>query len=168
MSGGSKSKNKGSGAERALALILSEVFGKKFIRSASSGAYLGGTNIFRKNGLSSGQISNLKSDICPPDELRHIVVESKFYASFAFHQLFDENKQLDEWIAQVLVGVDPGDIWMVAIKINRLGWFICTPFDIKYILKNHFIYDSKYGKMIVSQLLPFLKDNQHILEIKPE
>jgi len=168
MSGGSKSKNKGNSGERMLCSILEKVFGLKFLRSNSSGAFLGQSNVWRKKELDASQISNLKSDIVCPEKLRHLVFECKNYANFSFHQLYDENKQLDEWIKQVLVGLDPGDVWIVCMKFNRLGWWICIPYNESYILKSHTIYYSKFGKVVISQLLPFLEDNKNVLEIKPK
>lgn len=165
MAGGSKSKNKGSNAERELCKMLSEIFEHKFVRAALSGAWLGGKNIHRKDGLSAGQIASMKSDISPPDALRHLVIESKFYSSFLFHQLLtNENKQLDEWIKEVLVGAEDHETWFIAMKFNRLGWYICIPYSDEYIKKSHTIYNSaKYGKMLICQLEEFLIDNKTIL-----
>lgn len=170
MAGGSKSKNKGSNAERELCKILTDTFGQKFVRAALSGAWLGGKNIHRKTGLSAGQVASMKSDISPPDSLRHLVIESKFYSSFLFHQLLtNENKQLDEWIKEVLVGAEPHETWLIAMKFNRLGWYICIPYDEAYEKKSYTIYDStKYGKMLICQLEEFLLSNKNILEVSKQ
>lgn len=52
MAGGSKSKNKGNSYERDLGKFLAEVYGGSFIRSANSGAFVGGKNAFRRSTMS--------------------------------------------------------------------------------------------------------------------
>src|SRR5690606_18510619 len=97
---------------------LSELFGGSFIRSANSGAFIGGKNAARKSNLSEGQIKGLKGDIVPPDDMPRLVLEAKFYADFRFHQLLQPGPQpvLDEWIAQAMDAIDEGDLWFVCFK----------------------------------------------------
>ena len=169
MAGGSKSKNKGSGAERELCKMLAEVFGGSFIRSNNSGAFVGGKNVFRKANLTATQNLNMKGDIVTPDELSHLCIESKFYAAFSFHQLLSGScAQLDEWIAQNLHVMDEKDICLIMFKINRLGWYVATPPNEKYVLTSYANYIGKHGTFVVSQLEPFLKDNKGVLEMRPE
>ena len=52
----SKSKTKGSSFEREVAKDLSELYEDSFVRTPSTGAYVGGTNVIRKERLSEGQI----------------------------------------------------------------------------------------------------------------
>lgn len=164
MAGGSKSKNKGSGAERELCKFLGEVFDGSFIRSANSGAYVGGKNAFRKQTLSEGQVKNLKGDIVPPDFMPKLVLESKFYADFRFHQLMQPGPtpQLDTWIAQCLDAVDEGDLWMVAFKINLRGWYVAVPecFLKDFVFGNHCMYTGEHGTFCVTDLKEFFTRNK--------
>ena len=48
----SKSKNKGKSWERDVCLFLSDLYNESFIRVPGSGAFIGGTNQFRKDYLS--------------------------------------------------------------------------------------------------------------------
>ena len=52
----SKSKTKGKSWERDVCLFLSELYNQSFIRVPGSGAFIGGSNQFRKETLSDEQI----------------------------------------------------------------------------------------------------------------
>lgn len=121
----SKGKNKGNSGERQIADFLTRTFGEKFMRVPNSGALLGGANAHRKQQLDEQQISMFKSDIIPPSSMRKLVIESKFYSEFPFHKLAQNQPIpiLNKWIDQTLQTVDPGDLWMVVIRINRKGSF---------------------------------------------
>jgi len=160
--GGKASKIKGSNFERELAKTLSEIFKGSFIRSPSSGAYVGGKNAFRKNALSEGQIKNAKGDLVPPDFMNRLTIECKNYASFKFHQIMMPGycAQLDNWISQTLDCIDPGDIWFVCFKITRLGWFVAVPIGNDYVFGNHCIYQGEYAKVYVTELKTFFETNK--------
>ena len=83
----SKSKTKGSSFEREVAKELSDLYNESFVRTPSSGAYIGGSNVARKEVLSEGQIQSFRGDIIPPDDWKYFNVECKSYADFPFHQL---------------------------------------------------------------------------------
>jgi hypothetical protein len=53
---GSRSKTKGSSWEREIAKYLSEQHAASFIRAPHSGAYIGGTNVIRRQTLDQSQI----------------------------------------------------------------------------------------------------------------
>jgi len=123
----SKSKNKGKSWERSVCLILSELYNDSFIRVPGSGAFIGGTNEFRKETLSTEQIKLSRGDIIPPLNFPHFLAECKNYADFPFHQLLANNtiKLLDTWIAQVEHDViSENDVWLLFIKITRKGEFV--------------------------------------------
>lgn len=164
MAGGNSSKNKGSGAERELAKFLSELFDGSFIRSPGSGAYIGGLNNFRKAHLSAGQIGTVKGDLVCPDFMPKMVIESKFYKEFRFHQLFQPGPcaQLETWIAQCGDVVDPGDFWLIAIKINLLGWSIVIPeeFIDAFLFENFVDYTGPQGRFYVTELKSFFENNR--------
>lgn len=160
---GSKSKNKGKSGERELAKIFEGIFKGSFIRVPNSGAYIGGKNAFRVEVLSDGQIRNVKGDIIPPDFMPKLVLECKFYADFPFHSLMTEKTIpiLEAWIEQTTEVLDKDDIWFLAFKINRRGWFIVMD-DHRaenYTIKNH----AKYGAYVITEMKEFLKNNKDII-----
>jgi len=121
----SPQKTKGSGWERAIAAHLSELFGSVFLKTSGSGAYVGGTNASRKQSLDESKIRHFKGDIIPGEDLQLLNIEAKFYQDFPFHQLLTtECKTIDQWISQLLISADPGDINLLAMKFNRKGSFI--------------------------------------------
>jgi hypothetical protein len=142
----SPSKNKGSGFEREVAKFLSELYSESFIRAPGSGAYTGGSNSHRKQVLHEGQIRSFKGDIIPGESFTRFNAECKFYADFQFHQLFDESRQLETWLSQLLAAGDPQDMNMLFMKFNRRGRYVAVqathPWDISC---NHVIYNSVTG-----------------------
>lgn len=119
------SKNKGNTWEREVAKFLSSLFNESFIRSPSSGAFVGGSNAFRKDTLSESQLTMSKGDIVPPDTMLKLNIEAKFYGDMSFHQLIDNDcPQLNNWIDQSNFTSDAGDISFVIFKINRKGSWV--------------------------------------------
>ena len=122
----SKSKTKGSSFEREIAKELSDLYSESFIRTPSSGAYVGGSNVARKDFLSEGQVQSFRGDIIPPDDWKYFNVECKSYADFPFHQfLYDgEIRLLEEWTAQLLDVSEDKDLNLLILKFNRKGKYI--------------------------------------------
>lgn len=119
------SKNKGNTWEREVAKFLSSIFKESFIRSMSSGAFVGGLNAHRKDTLSESQITMSKGDIIPPDNMLKLNIEAKFYGDMSFHQLIDNDcPQLNSWIDQSNFTADTGDISFIIFKINRRGSWV--------------------------------------------
>lgn len=164
MAGGSKSKNKGNEGERELCKILTGIFNGPFMRSANSGAYVGGKNAFRRGNMSENQVRNTKADIIPPDFMPMLVLEGKWYKEFRFHQLMQPGPQpqLDEWIGQTIEAVDPGDLWMVCFKINLRGWYVSVPelFFNDFVFGNHCMYTGIHGTSKVTDLKEFFNTNK--------
>lgn len=161
----SKSKDKGAAAERELCKLLGGVFGGSFIRSANSGAFVGGKNAYRRETLSQTQALGAKADIVPPDFMPGLVVESKWYKDFPYHNLITPGPipLLDGWIAQTLDAVDPGDFWMLCFRANRRSWVVC--FDAEhvdqFVLNNRVVYTDAQGrKHIVTDLEAFVTENR--------
>ena len=77
----SKSKTKGKSWERDVCLFLSELYDESFIRVPGSGAFIGGSNQFRKETLSTEQIKLSRGDIIPPNDYPYFLVE---YQSIIF------------------------------------------------------------------------------------
>lgn len=160
----SASKNKGSGFEREFAKFLTGVFGLPFMRASGSGAYIGRKNAFRKQHMSENQIRAAKSDIISPDELPLLVLETKFYKDFRFHQLFnnEECPQLNEWIDQVEATIDTGDVWFVVFKINLRGIYVAvsSQFSESMIFKNHCQYQYKKQVFKITEAKSFFETNK--------
>lgn len=87
------------------------------------------------------QISYFKSDLIPPSHMQKLVIESKFYKSFPFDKLAGNKRiaQLDKWVEQILLTVEPEDLWFLVVRINRKGTWAC--FDRKWLpefqMRNH-------------------------------
>ena len=126
----SKSKQKGKGWERDVCLFLSDLYNESFIRVPGSGAFIGGTNQFRKEYLSEEQIKLSRGDIIPPVKYPFFLAECKNYAEFPFHQLISKERivLLDSWIEQVEHDVtSENDLWLLFIKITRKGAYVLYP-----------------------------------------
>lgn len=158
----SKAKQKGSSWEREICNILSTKLGGSFTRSMNSGAYIGGSNSFRKGKLAKNQISAMKGDIIPPDEMPYLNIEAKNYKDIPFHQLIDGCcKQLDGWIDQTEEPADENDISFTIFKITRRGsWIVyreemCDEFDIE----SHVVYIKSGVRYIITSFEKFVEDN---------
>lgn len=162
----SASKIKGSGFEREIAKYLSNLYGESFIRAPNSGAYVGGTNNHRKQALHEGQIRSFKGDIIPGESFVNFNAEAKFYADFQFHQLFNESKQLESWIKQLMTASDPDDLNILFLKFNRKGRYVAVQENINWKLSyNHFVYHSDhYGTWIICDLEKFFTVNLHMVK----
>lgn len=166
---GSKSKNKGKSWERDVANFLSSLYGESFIRTPSSGAYIGGKNSVRKNFLHEGQVRSMKGDITPPSNWKHFNVECKNYADFPFHQLFSNTKIpfLEDWIKQLLDAADTGDFNFIMMKFNRKGKFILFPYILipQIQVKRHISYISeKYNSWAFTGFDEFWQNNKDTIK----
>jgi len=123
---GRKSKNKGKSYERDVANFLSELYGESFTRVPYSGAFVGGQNIKRTATLSEDQTRGYKGDIHPGPSFPKLVIEAKNYAEFSWPSLAlnKSSAQLDDWIQQSIDSCEPGDMWLLCIKITRQGQFV--------------------------------------------
>lgn len=161
------SSAKGKTAERELCKLLGEAFDGSFIRSANSGAFIGGSNAFRKETLSEGQIRGVKGDIIPPDFMPNFAIESKHYKDFAYHQLLvGPVPMLDAWVDQHHEVLDENDFWLVAFKTNRKPWIavIEARFADELISTNKLFYTTASGiKCVVCSLDDFLKHNRALV-----
>lgn len=160
----SKAKAKGSSWEREICNKLGEIFGLSFTRSMNSGAFIGGTNSVRKGFLAKGQISAMKGDIIPPDEMPFLNIEAKNYKDIAFHQIIDGCcKQLDGWINQTEEPADEGDISFTIFKITRKGSWVAFEAGLRdqFVIGSH-VYYIKDGKTpyIVTTFEEFFRTNK--------
>jgi len=158
-----KGKAKGNTGERKIADFLTKLYDAKFIRVPNSGAFLGGSNNFRKASLDEGQIASFKADLIPPSHMRKLVIESKFYSDFPFHNLMKnaDIPLLDKWIAQAKASADYGDFWVVVFRINHKGSFVVFDYEHypKFSLGNH----VKYHSNIVTDFEQFFTENKETI-----
>ena len=171
---GSRSKTKGSSWERDIAKYLSEQHNASFIRASHSGAYIGGSNNFRKKILDQSQIKNFKGDIVPPETWVNFNAEAKNYADFPFHLLFQGVvPQLEQWLDQLMAVAQAHDFNILIMKFNRKGSFIAhQPTPSLILNSNHLLYKSKHhGSWIIQDFKTFWSTNsktiQHICENRP-
>lgn len=157
---GKNVKAKGNNGERKVADFLTNLYGQKFTRVPNSGAFIGGSNSFRRIGMDAGQIAIFKADLIPPSNMRKLVIESKFYKDFSFHNLIKNNDlpMLDKWISQAKDSIDAGDLWFVVFRINHKGTF--AVFDQEHLQKfkldNYCIYKTN----IVTEFETFFSNNK--------
>jgi hypothetical protein len=166
MAGGNRSKDKGSTGERELCKLLGTIFEGSFIRVPNSGSFIGGKNAARREVLSEGQVRGAKGDIIPPDFMPKLVLESKWYKEFRFHNLMKPGPVplLDAWIAQTLEAVQPGDLYFICFKVNGRGRYVAAPYDPAYVVGNHCVYQSVSGKFLVTELEPFFSENRDLIK----
>lgn len=162
---GANSRVKGKNGERELCRLLTGIFSGSFVRVPNSGAAVGGKNIVRRGTLSKLQERSFRGDIIPPDHLPHLVIESKSYAGFRFHQLLRPGPcpLLDDWIAQTMQVIDDGDQWFVAFKVTRVGWYVAVPESEEYQFGNYAVYQGKKGRFRITELLTFFQTNRNLI-----
>ena len=165
----SKSKTKGKSWERDVCLFLSELYNQSFIRVPGSGAFIGGSNQFRKETLSDEQIKLSRGDIIPPEHYPYFLAECKNYADFPFHQLILRNDiaLLDSWIDQVEHDVtSEKDVWLLFVKVTRKGQYVL--FDTNHLGDKLFQlpYGVKYKKYWFCDMDYFFKCFKDEFEMK--
>lgn len=122
----SKQKIKGSTFEREVAKDLTARYGENFVRTIGSGAFVGGSNRFRKDTLTENQARHHKGDVTPPDSFFRMNMECKSYNDLLFHQIIQGScGQLDTWIEQTHDAADEGDLNVITIKVTRKGKYVC-------------------------------------------
>ncbi len=144
----SKSKAKGGSWERDVANFLTALYSSPFMRVPNSGAYTGGINAARKSTMSEGQIRHMKGDIVPPDHWRHLNCECKNYAEFPFHRLLIDGPVplLEDWLGQIMLAADPGDVNILFFKITRVGKFVAFETHQPFLSNRHLDYTDKNNK----------------------
>ena len=163
----SKSKTKGSSWERDIVKDFSRIFNSSFLRTPSSGAFLGKSNKVRKEILHDGQIRIMKGDIIPPDNWKYFNCEAKNYADFPFHQLIqDECKQLETWLSQLMDVSDPDDLNILIFKITRKGKYVAVQNNIDWDHSSPYIYykSSTHNDWKIFDYDNFLEYNASLIE----
>ena len=164
----SSQKAKGSAFEREVAKFLSELYGESFIRNISgSGAYVGGKNFHRTATLSEQQILSTRGDIHCPESFSNLNIECKSYADLAFHQLFEESKQLEGWLEQMMTVSDQHSLNVLCFKITRRGRYVAVQSHVDWNLSsNHLLYRSKkHDSWYVMSFESFFADNKDLVDL---
>lgn len=126
------SKNKGNTNERKIAKLLSEALDPfKFIRVASSGAFLGGKNFaVRENLFSDDAAQNYIGDIvCTNEKVVNkkfrFVIEAKHYKTpDSFESLFTGKHKVYGWLDEVSIDcVKVNKDGIVIFKWNNTSYF---------------------------------------------
>ena len=162
----SRGKAKGNSWERELAGILAENFNLPFQRVPNSGAFLGGSNSFRRSNLDSKQERIITCDLIVPEQLNMLSFECKFDKTFDYHLLYGRNLQLEGWIDQAKDGCNSNQIWFLCIKANRrapLIVFSCPHF-LEFLSKHNYgTYNFKDQTVYVTDLKNFITANKDLL-----
>lgn len=158
---GTKSKAKGKRGEQIICTFLSEQLGGNFQRVPGSGAYLGGKNQVRAQYMSESQQLLAKGDIIPPDNLKHLVLESKNYKDFPFQNLMKEKDipQLEDWVSQVQHDASEDDLWFLIFKIDRKGSFIVFDQKHPFVVKN----SVHYKHYVITEFENFVIANKDLI-----
>lgn len=167
------SKSKGNSYERRIANLFADEFDDTFRRVPMSGAFTGGINIHRVQGLREDVKEGLTGDIISPKwfpasvEVKAYADEPKFH-----HVLQGKSKKLDEWIEQCCteLATTKKDFFLLIFKINRKGEFVLFSSDgvLDEITKteNFMTYTINNYKYSVITLESFLKYKNIILNFK--
>ena len=124
------SKRKGKSAERDCAHILNEHFGKElFMRNIQSGAFVGGTNRGRADGMSKELQESMTSDIVLKDASygTYFSIEHKAYNEASFWDMFNEASDLHRFMNQALTDANSiGKYPLLIIKYNKKKRIVWT------------------------------------------
>jgi len=136
-------KRIGNRAERKVAALLSLVFKKPFIRTPTSGAYVGGSNRQRIITLDNNQVRLMRGDIIPPENY-NVVIEVKKRNVFSFGKLFTAQlpKELCNWLVQVRndASIDNSN-YLLFILISRIDTFLVIEYDETFLLDNVMLFE---------------------------
>jgi len=95
--------------------------------------------------------------------MRKLVIESKFYGEFPFHNLFKNVAVplLDKWIDQAKTSADDGDFWVVVFRINHKGSFVV--FDQKLVDKFKINDHVCYQTNVITDFEGFFTANRDVI-----
>ena len=175
------SKSIGNTFERKVAKMFTEGIGEgDFIRTPSSGGFVGGKNTLRLATMGQNQARLFQADLIPPDNWTHIFVECKRRKDFKWNQLFSiaGSKDFDSWIQQVYqhAKLDDGYFYFIVFGGSHTPIYIsyCIEFSHQWIgSKNHILYSSiifdKNIHFIIHELTTdWLKQNKELLRKKTD
>lgn len=156
-----KNKTKGKNFERQVCEIFAKVYNVNFQRVPNSGAYTGGLNVKRYEGLTPEQKLLADGDIIVPSFLSHLSIECKSYKDFPFHSLFGKQcRLLDEWIKQA--SSTKKSKWLLFFKINNKGIYVVYDNNLfPCINKNNYMI---YNNYIIESAEEFVNKNKEELQ----
>jgi Holliday junction resolvase len=155
-----KNKTKGKNFERQVCDIFAKVYNVNFQRVPNSGAYTGGLNVKRYEGLTPEQKLLADGDIIVPSFLSHLSIECKSYKDFPFHSLYtQQSRQLDEWIKQA--SSTKKSKWLLFFKINNKGIYVVYDYNqFPNVLRNN---HTVYNNYIIELAEDFVNKNKEEL-----
>lgn len=167
---GKKSKTKGNNGERELCKILEEYLGGSWVKTPSSGAFLGGSNKYRAKKLDESQIHTFRADIITPENLTKLVIESKNYSELPLHNMKRNSgiPIVNSWIKDLEHDAGDDNFAWICYKLKNKGWFIGFRYEDlqNYKLNNYLFYNSGEKPYVFTDLKEFLQNNsQKINEI---
>jgi len=159
------SKSKGDKYERKIASLLSSHFkeitgvDKAFVRNRSSGAYLGGKNKVRADGMLDEHKD--VGDIIVPSDFR-FEIECKHYSTPpSFKQIISDNiPQWDKWIEQAEQDAETSgrDGFLLIVKYNLVPDIVILSTSEFSYLPRIMTYKSLYQVVKLEDLLKLNKD----------
>jgi hypothetical protein len=170
---GVNGKKKGNAYERSIANLFSEEFDDNFKRVPMSGAFTGGVNIYRVQGLREDVKEGMTGDIICP-KWWPATVECKHYGDEPkFHQVLEgKSKKMDEWLQQCRQEWETTtkDFYLLIFKINRKGEYVTVPYEFipEEIIENEnfMIYRQENYKYCIVTMGVFLKYKDFIAKYK--
>ena len=151
----SRSRDKGQAFEREVAKTLTHYMGIPFVRTAGSGAWLGGRNAARK--AHEAVLHDRRGDIAG---LPGLVVECKRYAKVP-DLLIGPSAEFDRWLDQLEADCDPvEDQPLLAFRGDGKPAMAAVPeseFDRGWDVGNHLLYERHSRNWAVCRLDPFLQ-----------
>lgn len=121
---------KGDTFERDVSKFLNQAYGiKMFARSPGSGAYVGRSNYFKKQGLSESAVHTMICDIITPDDFPY-VIECKHYADKPAYATLIKGPEstLDKWLSEVELDASRAEkLPMLFFRTNNKGTHIAIP-----------------------------------------
>ena len=131
------SKSKGNRWESECCRLLSDAFGDSFIRVPNSGAYTGGKNAARVNGLSGNQVAALRGDIISPQGWR-IIWECKHVKPGTISDILEgPSSAIQKWWKQANADAREGELVILLTKEDRKSpraWF-AEDCDFQFLLE---------------------------------
>jgi len=126
---GAASKPKGSSWERDLAKKLTESTGQEFRRVPLSGAFMGGSNRYKNEGILSGAQEGLSGDIMGPDGWCFNIECKNTLHYPRFHLMLQTNDSvIDGYLLESMTDAHHSNkIPLLALKRTRRGEFMMVP-----------------------------------------
>jgi hypothetical protein len=129
---GSKSKNKGKRFETEVSKLLNKMFDTtEFARTPGSGAWSGGKNALKRQGVANYAVETLRGDLITPEDFP-FTVECKHYKDRpSFDKILSGNEStLDKWLSEAEYDASNSNKYPLLIfKKTHVGMFAVIPIN---------------------------------------